>query len=404
MRRPALPIRLLSCATVALLLSAAGASSAEAQIWKKVKAKAEQRIDNRVDNAIDRSLDAVECVITDPECIESAKAEGRNVVVVDEEGNPVSPSNGKPGEGAWANYDFTPGDRVLFFDDFSGDQVGDFPRRFEFRSGNMQIVEWQGRRWLNAEDGEVLINLPEVLPERFTIEFDLAGDGNRMQINFQGDQRNAAPLIELSKASARLESGQIEADGDFNANTGEQPVSIRIAVDGKHVKLYANERRALNVPNADLGRSDRIYLWLQGMSSLNPWLISNLRIAAGGKDLYDALAADGRVATQGIFFDTGSDTLRPESTPTLKAIAQMIEEHEDLNLTIEGHTDNAGDEAANQNLSERRAASVRAYLVEQHGIDPERLVAEGMGESSPAASNDTPEGRQQNRRVELVKR
>ncbi|MGH7444616.1 MAG: OmpA family protein, partial [Longimicrobiales bacterium] len=218
------------------------------------------------------------------------------------------------------------------------------------------------------------------------------------------DQRNAAPLLELLASSARLEAGQIKAEGDFTTSTAEQPVSIRIAVDGQHVKLYANERRAINVPNADLGRSDKIYLWLQGMSSLNPWLISNLRIAAGGKDLYDALAADGRVATQGIFFDTGSDTLRPESTPTLKAIAQMLEEHEDLNLTIEGHTDNAGDEAANQNLSERRAASVRAYLVEQHGIDPERLEAQGFGESQPAVSNDTAEGRQQNRRVELVKR
>lgn len=406
MRRPALPIRLLSSATVALLLCAAGASAAEAQIWKKVKAKAEQRIDRRVDNAIDQSLDAVECVVTDPECIESAKAEGRNVVVTDTEGNPVSTSTGEPGEGVWVNYDFTPGERILFFDDFSGDDVGDFPRRFELAKGNFEVAERGGVRYLRASDaGELHIVLPETLPERFTLEFDFIGPRNNHQFIYFGTDGNA-PYASFRTNPEEGEGG-IEGGGlrVVSAAPAAQPgklFAVRIMADGKHVKMYLGGKRVANVPNVDLARTDRIRL------VLNPHrdqavFIGNVRVAAGGKDLYDALAENGRVATQGILFDTGSDRIRPESTPTLEEIADMLEEHEDLKLTIEGHTDNAGDEASNQNLSERRAASVMAYLIEKHDIDAERLDAQGFGESQPAVSNDTVEGRQQNRRVELVR-
>ena len=81
----------------------------------------------------------------------------------------------------------------------------------------------------------------------------------------------------------------------------------------------------------------------------------------------------------------------------------MLKQHAELKLTIEGHTDSVGDDASNLSLSERRAAAVKAYLESQFGIASDRLQAVGMGETKPAASNDTPEGRQQNRRVELVR-
>ena len=131
-------------------------------------------------------------------------------------------------------------------------------------------------------------------------------------------------------------------------------------------------------------------------------MVGNIRIAAGGKKLYDALSANGRVSTQGILFDVGSDRIRPESTPTLKEITAMLKEHADLKLRIEGHTDNVGDDDANQTLSEQRAAAVQAYLVSQ-GIPAGRLKSQGLGASKPVASNDKAEGRQQNRRVELVR-
>ena len=109
--------------------------------------------------------------------------------------------------------------------------------------------------------------------------------------------------------------------------------------------------------------SNQILFYTDG-DAKQPTLFGNFRVAAGGKKLYDALAATGRVATQGIYFDTGSDRIRPESSPTLKEIGTMLKEHPDLKLAIEGHTDNVGAAAANQALSEKRAAAVRQALVD----------------------------------------
>jgi OmpA-OmpF porin, OOP family len=102
--------------------------------------------------------------------------------------------------------------------------------------------------------------------------------------------------------------------------------------------------------------------------------------------------------------DTGSDAIRQESAPTLKEIGTMLKDHPELKLTIEGHTDNVGKPETNQTLSEKRAAAVRQYLIDNYQVDAARLEAKGLGQSKPAASNDSAEGRQQNRRVELVKR
>jgi outer membrane protein OmpA-like peptidoglycan-associated protein len=152
-----------------------------------------------------------------------------------------------------------------------------------------------------------------------------------------------------------------------------------------------------------MGRSRTIAIRTNGDQNDQKALFTNFRIAAGTKQIYDALLADGRVATQGIYFDTGSDRIRPESAPTLKEIGDMLTQHADLRLTIEGHTDNVGAAAANQSLSEQRAAAVRQALIGQYGIDQGRLVSKGLGATKPAAPNTTPEGRQQNRRVELVR-
>jgi outer membrane protein OmpA-like peptidoglycan-associated protein len=109
------------------------------------------------------------------------------------------------------------------------------------------------------------------------------------------------------------------------------------------------------------------------------------------------------VATQGIYFDTGSDRLRPESSATLKEIGTMLKEHAGLKLAIEGHTDNVGSAEGNQTLSEKRAVAVRQFLIDNYQIDATRLTAKGLGQTKPVAPNDTPEGRQNNRRVELAK-
>jgi len=102
-----------------------------------------------------------------------------------------------------------------------------------------------------------------------------------------------------------------------------------------------------------------------------------------------------------VLFDTASATLKPGAREKLARVAGILSAHPDLHIEIEGHTDNVGKDDYNQGLSERRAASVQAYLLQQK-ISPSAVETEGFGESRPVATNDTAAGRQQNRRVELV--
>jgi outer membrane protein OmpA-like peptidoglycan-associated protein len=102
-----------------------------------------------------------------------------------------------------------------------------------------------------------------------------------------------------------------------------------------------------------------------------------------------------------VLFDTGSYTLKPGAREKLAKISGIVLAHPGLNLQIEGHTDSVGSDEFNQQLSERRADSVRDFLAEQ-GVPASSITAKGFGKTQPVASNDTAEGRQRNRRVELV--
>lgn len=119
--------------------------------------------------------------------------------------------------------------------------------------------------------------------------------------------------------------------------------------------------------------------------------------------LYDRISTNGRATTYGILFNAGSDHIRDSSTPTLAGIGDMLKAHPELELTIEGHTDNVGSAAANQKLSDKRAAAVKTYLVNTFAIDAARLKSVGYGATRPISPNTTAEGRQDNRRIELVK-
>ncbi len=120
--------------------------------------------------------------------------------------------------------------------------------------------------------------------------------------------------------------------------------------------------------------------------------------------LAQSLEKDGRAKVYDLYFDFRSDVLRPESDKVLLEIAQVMKQHLNWNLGVEGNTDNIGNDAYNLDLSQRRAAAVKAALVKSFGIRPDRLVTSGYGATNPIDSNDTIEGRARNRRVELVRR
>ena len=408
----------------------------EAQILKRVKKTVAKAAEQESLNQIDRMVRGkVRCVFDDFECIRKNEKSGEGVVLtddngqilVDKNGQPVSDSKqaaviagqgegtAKPGEGAWANYDFVPGDKVLIYEDFTRDKVGDFPRRFDLVLGNWEVVDWQGGRYLRATSNAVLaIPLPEALPERFTVEFSVnlqhGGSFARLAPGrfFLGpgqSYRGSAISVQPNRAGiVPIRGGGPESMSDVQAKMMlDEIVPIRVMADGEHMRVYLKERRVANVPNAVFPRTDSLFLVLNAARATQPILIGPIRIAGGGRDLYDRLAKEGRVATQGILFATNSDRIRPESTPTLEEIGTMLKDHPELRITIEGHTDSDGEDAYNQTLSEKRAAAVKAFLVATYGIQDSRLQTAGFGESKPVEDNATPEGKQQNRRVELVR-
>jgi outer membrane protein OmpA-like peptidoglycan-associated protein len=174
-------------------------------------------------------------------------------------------------------------------------------------------------------------------------------------------------------------------------------------MDGTYFKMYVNERRLYNLPELAFKRDSVIRVALNASEEEVVYL-TGLRIAESETDvLYDALAAKGRWATQGILFATGKADLQPESRPVLKEIAATLKEHGDLKILIEGHTDNVGSPASNLTLSDARAAAVKSALVADYGVDGGRITTKGLGDTKPAAPNTTAAGKAQNRRVEIVK-
>ncbi|GAB4324322.1 MAG: hypothetical protein Kow0074_17190 [Candidatus Zixiibacteriota bacterium] len=407
------------------------------KVKKKVEDKAEKETDKAIDDAVDEGFDQAGDVVTgsgdsdgesgaesksgssgsstgaDESSSRSASAESDGDAIA--EGGTTAAM--RPGEGAWANYDFVPGDQVIYMEDFSTTPVGDFPRRIEFIEGNMEVVEWQGAHWLRInEDAKFEVPLPANLPDKFTVEADIYMPPAFTLYMLEG---STAPKRRWAETyTVRLRTGNYQelrggvgvgsgkwlTSEDFGKTTGI--VDFRAMFSGSYLKAYVNETRTANIPNADFARADRIQFMIDkhGSRGDEGVLIGHIRVAEGGKKfLYDELEANGRVATQGIYFDINSDRIRPESTPTLKEMGKMLTDHPELRLMIEGHTDSQGDEAYNLELSQKRAAAVKNYLCNEYGIAPDRLETSGLGEGQPVDSNDTPEGRQNNRRVELVK-
>jgi OOP family OmpA-OmpF porin len=401
-----------------ILLSAGLVTPAEAQFGRRLKEAVKKTAEDKaIEKATEEEGKAIDTLLTGggeaARPADSAVAPGEGAAAAPAPGAANAAPAGatgeaaaaKPGEGVWANYDFKPGEQVLFTEDFTKDEVGDFPRRLELKSGNMEVVEWQGGRYLRGTShGSFEIPLSEPLPERFTLEFDYSGAGNTgwpLYVYF-APKSERPTYVSVKPYDGGLYDGGVNSISQTSKDLTGTIFPVRVMVDGSYGKVYIGDKRVANVPNTKLGRSNKI-LFEFAADEKNAVMITNIRVAAGGKKLYDALAEKGRVSTQGIYFDTGSDRIRPESSGTLKEIGTMLKEHPELKLTIEGHTDNVGSAPANQTLSEKRAAAVRQALIDSYQVDAARLQAKGLGSTKPAAPNDTPEGRQQNRRVELVK-
>lgn len=136
---------------------------------------------------------------------------------------------------------------------------------------------------------------------------------------------------------------------------------------------------------------------------IQPEQMEQKMVFVNAADMASALAESGKIALYGIYFDTGKDSIRPDSQATLQEIAKLLTASPQLKLRVVGHTDDQGKADYNLELSRRRAASVVQELTAKYGVASDRLDSFGCGLYAPIASNATEDGRAKNRRVELVK-
>jgi len=332
----------------------------------------------------------------------------------------ASPSSPAPGDVYGNRYDFVPGDKVLVYDDFSDTDVGEYPAKWTVKGmeghnpggGNaVEVVEIGGRRFLKSryQAGEnqdkslhfLRYPIKGDMPKNFTIEFDTDVAGSVSAI-FSDPRYWGGQEVEINPGGSPGTAKSPQATGKLPAPSGVYHIAI--AVSGTQVKLYIGGERVLVDPDGVERPIARIGILFADAANeaADHQMIAAYRLAEGGKPAKQMLAGEGRIVTHGILFDTGSDVIKPESGPTLRAILALLQEDPGLRFSIDGHTDDQGGAKVNGPLSQRRASAVKAWLVKQ-GVSDKRLETKGYGATKPVASNDTAEGRADNRRVEFVK-
>jgi outer membrane protein OmpA-like peptidoglycan-associated protein len=198
---------------------------------------------------------------------------------------------------------------------------------------------------------------------------------------------------------------------DFATSNSEYPnkenlaerrwMHVSVAYTNGKLKAYMDDTRLINIPRIDFDPKG-ITLYTYHASQDRLFYVKNVRIAEGGVKYYDRVMEDGKIVATGIRFDTGKSTLKPESMGVINEIYDLMVKYPELKFSVEGHTDNVGDDPSNMTLSADRAESVMNTLIDM-GIAGDRLSSRGLGETMPMDDNNYPEGRANNRRVEFVK-
>lgn len=313
----------------------------------------------------------------------------------------------------YTKYDFIPGDKVIFYDDMKDDEEGEFPYRWNLDRGVYEVVRLGKELWIMCtDDGSIRPKLPDApLPDMYTVELEFYDNGPDFSGNYfyihwvdaEGD--NIGEFLVYANDDTYLSiNNKSLASKRLPAILSKGVHTMRIMATKRSIKCYVDEVRVANVPKVENFNPVGFRLRHRPYNEPeNPTLFRGFRFAEGGKSMREQLDETGKIITHGILFDVDSHKIKGESYKTLKDISQLLQDDPELRLSIEGHTDSDGSDEHNLKLSQARANSVRNYLISTYNISSDRLEAKGWGESKPIDTNDTPEGKANNRRVELIK-
>lgn len=247
-----------------------------------------------------------------------------------------------------------------------------------------------------CKDHDVLSRLPDYYIEGCTLkQFDAYKytaakgapanvEGKFTNIRFQ-PQPGMSPKPGTLQVLRNVENA-VKKVGGVVLFTDSQKETFRLAKDGKElwIEVWADY-------------TGKYILTIVEREAMTQQLVATADAFATG------LKSTGHIAVDGILFETGKSSLKPESSDAIAEVAKLLKGDAGLKLYVVGHTDNAGALDGNLKLSQDRAAAVVQTLVKTHGIDAARLKPFGAGPFAPVASNEAEDGRAKNRRVELVK-
>jgi outer membrane protein OmpA-like peptidoglycan-associated protein len=338
----------------------------------------------------------------------------------------VSPAGNVPSAGASGQpdlravkIDFLPGEKAVFYDDFSDMAQDEPPPHWKLRDGRVELRTGGDARQLTTVCPARLSLSSQsfAFPKNFTFEIEaaFADDGPGMDFYAwpKGVEGGEAPLWHISLASDELSmegpDGETIGKYSFRPHAVNRPIKVALWVQNGRARGYVDGERIGDVNQMfvpeKMAPADHWTIRQRCDRASDGWMgLRSVRVAESAPDFSTMIASSGKYVTHGILFDTDSDRLKPESAPVLKSIALGLEKNPGLKLEIDGYTDSTGDGGHNLDLSKRRAESVRSVLISQFNVDGSRLSSNGFGAQKPVAPNDNPAGRAQNRRVELVKR
>ena len=423
-------------------------------VKESAKRKTENRVNNKTDNSIDKGLNKVEEGIgnifkkkkkktSDTQSAETTSSEtstSNSSSANNSSTNTASSSTLK----SYSKFDFVPGEKILYYDDFEIAEIGDFPTGWNTNS-TAEVVRFDNSpgKWLSiTKDGYFQPEMVNNMPENFTIEFDVFNryrSNNILAYNFIigksanprrdiGEENSAEAAFKLTWAGCSgglaysvYEKGEkMGSNDDLNSKNlvckgddYKEPATIRFSLwrQKNRLRVYLNEEKVLDIPQAfnsnlkyNVFKIGAQYMnYSNGRENDDQFMVTNLRYAIGAPDTRSKLITQGKFSTTGILFDVNSEKIKAGSYGTLKEIATVLKENATVNVKIIGHTDSDGDDKANLALSQKRALAVKQSLTTEFGIDAGRMQTDGKGEAEPAEPNTTSQGKAGNRRVEFIK-
>ncbi len=327
-----------------------------------------------------------------------------------------------------SKFDFIPGEKIIFFDDFSTESIGDFPLQW-LTNGSGEIVtlkQLEGRWFQITQSGYYIPEVNDSFTDNYTIEFDmftlsdwgaqipsvvdlyflsgeLANPGYGSQPGLAG--LKIQPSYENIFWNNWSEAREWQGDEGMANFTFKSMTKYHISfwIQKQRVRMYVNDQKVLDLPKGLQANYTYNIFRIDDNSSETTPLISNFRMATGMPDMRNRLITEGKLVSYGIYFDVNSDKLKTESTPSIKEIATILNENPGIRVKIVGHTDSDGADDLNLSLSKKRAESVKNELIKTYNIDANRLETEGKGESQPLAPNNNALNKSKNRRVEFIK-